>query len=184
MTVSSGFEDGKPGQDQELTRPLRMQVPSGNRSRRGRGCGSGGSPGRTTRKRANGWKVEAGKCRCGNQRKRIEPGADRPRSCRPSAAQAAGRRKIGPAQSSVPRRRQRKRLQVEHGGSSGRPARLCEPLFRERSHEAGRQSRSRIASPEAERHRRGDRREARMPLPARVEHAAETRPRVRPDRWP
>lgn len=108
-----------------------------------------------------------------------ETEADRP-------AQAADRRRDRPEERSPGRWPPRKR-EVEADGLFGKsyPARLHGSAFG-RSHGAGhRRPETKPVSSEAWRSAGpGDRREARMPLPARAEHAAETRPRVPRDERP
>lgn len=168
MTVRRRWRRGKPEQSQELTRIGRVQVPSGNHSLARRGY----SGDRKWRRRASG----GGSSRSGRTSKEDWKLPGRTSLARGSDAPADGAAQADPD------------AKGRSGRASGGGGGFMGPSIQQGfvnapgSGEAGRRDRCE-ASSEAQPDP-GDRREARMPLPARVEHAAETRWHVLRVVWP
>lgn len=160
-------------------------VPSGNRAGTRRGCESIGGCGIKAVRKHRG-DVE-------RRRSRVEPDAGARAKAPVEAkdppdgrnrrrwARASGRSAEGSSRRKKPKVADAAQAKAEADGSLGKPhpARLYGSASG-RGHEAGRRwpERKPVSPDMGGSAGLGDRREARMPLPARVEHAAETRPRV------
>jgi len=159
ITVRRRLCLGKPKRNQELTRIDRVQVPSGNHSLARRGC----SGDRKWKRRASG----GGSSRSGRTSQEVWKLPEWMNLARGSEAPAEGSAQAAPEAKG--------RSDRASGGGGGLIGSSVQQGFVNApgSGEAGRRDRCE-ASSEAELDP-GDRREARMPLPARAEHAAETR---------